>query len=170
MVKCETCDLNVISKVRICKICFNKMLDSIALLTPLSVKEKNLRCQDVFPDPLFLQMDSELIKDLDEALGCLGGAFWNATAMICARILERELKLHIEKDLNIYEDPKSLRKCLKILKARDYYEPTFYETLEQLIDLRNRIVHGGERIQMGEHLLMFRNVFGFVGWIYNKIS
>jgi hypothetical protein len=59
------------------------------VLTPSKARKTNL--SDIYPPEINAAMSDELKKDLFEMLQCYSHRLWTAMAMMCLRILEREL-------------------------------------------------------------------------------
>ncbi len=113
-------------------------------------------------------MTSSLRKDINETLQCVYYELWTATTLMSTRLLESELKTHIEEDLHYDGDLRSIGDCLKVLQNHDYPAP-FLQRLDLLKDLRNEGMHGIRRFSPKESLTTFRDVFTIIAWIYNII-
>ena len=164
---CEICGNPKDFNRYICSSCFKKHANSFWNLKPSTVKNKLV--QDVFPEIILNTMPDYLKKDVDEALTCLYQELWTALVLMSARMLESELKNHINVDLNIEKELNSIGECIKILEDETNYEQGFLDILDELREIRNNGMHGAYRFSPKESMDTFRKVFQIILWIYNII-
>ena len=105
-------------------------------------------------------------KDIQEALDCYYYEQWTATSLMCFRIIERELKTHINCDLEIDENITSFFRCIEVLNEENY-DQDFLDKLDEIRELRNLGMHGEKRFSPDDAKYLVRNAFFIVSWIYN---
>jgi len=163
MAICKECGNATYDYLLLCRNCFRNLIQTINTLRPSDVHDLT----DIFPSYIIETMDDFLQKDLNEALNCIAFELWTATVLMCSRILESSLKIHLNHDLKCEKDFSSIGECITALDA--YYPPEFTDHLNKLRELRNDAMHGEKRFSSESAIVIWHRVFIVIAWIYNNI-
>lgn len=144
----------------------HEMICNQNIFTLLPSNIRDIELNDIFHNSILNNMNEYLKKDLRETIDCFYYELWTATSLMCFRIIERELKTHINVDLEVEEDIMNWYRCIEILEDNNYNE-SFIEKLNEMRELRNLGMHGEKRFSSKDTIGLVRNAFFIVSWIYN---
>jgi len=162
---CTECGRNLQNKKYYCDSCLAKYIKGyIFPIKPTYLNDK--WCQDLFPKQIFENMSNYFQKDIDDLILCLQNQIWVPAVLMSARILETQLKIHIEEDLNEDLVPDNIGECIGIL-SRNQYSKSFIDMVDELRDLRNQAMHGETRFNSQQALKKKKKVLAITVWIFN---
>lgn len=161
---CIICGLEHDSNSRICKQCFENLMEKIDSLKPSTLKD--ITVEEIFPTEILHGMRKFLKKDILETSACLSQELWTATVLMASRILEIELKTQIKIQSAKHYELADLGQCIRYLESVEY-PPTFIELVESLRNLRNDAMHGNSRFSSESAMGIFKTVMKIVAWFYN---
>ena len=165
---CIECRRGIGGKSYLCVSCFRRFInEQISTIRPSEIED--CVCEDIFPDYMVKNMSDFLVKDINETLECLEYELWTATVLMSARLLESQLKIHINHDLGMDKNLNSIGQCIDVLTKQEnrIYTDSFLDQLDELRDLRNSGMHGSTRFGSREAIDTCKKVFAIIGWIYN---
>lgn len=133
-------------------------------LTPSRAKKIDL--DDIYLKEIMTAMSAFLKKELREALKCYSSSLWTATALMCFRIIEREIKRYLKIFHNVTETMSSLGSSINQFKQYSTNE-SFLQNLERINELRNRGMHGEDRFAPRMVKDLLRTTLIIVSWTNN---
>ncbi len=163
MTVCRNCNRYVNEQSILCQDCLDEVFNAINTIKPSTTE--NLECEDLFTEYLCESMTDFVIKDIRELFDCISFELWTASVLMSARILESQLKAHIESDLN-EKSPDTIGGCIYLLKNKGY-DKGFIEMLEELRELRNDAMHAERRFSPSDTLDIVKKVLIIVASIHN---
>jgi hypothetical protein len=127
---------------------------------------KTVELFDILPDVIVSSMSEMLTKDLKETLQSYACGIWTATALMCFRILERELREYLKGYHGVVEKMDSLAECIKQFRSYSNNE-MFLSNLTRLRKLRNRSMHGRRGFSEMEAKELLGTTLRIASWTNN---
>jgi len=111
-------------------------------------------------------MDDYVIKEINETIMCFRLGLWTATSLMSFRLIEGELKIHIEDNLGIKKQISTLGECIDQLRTQGV-NTEFLNSLDAVRQDRNDAMHANLRFSSEKAIQLFHLALWIVLWIYN---